>query len=56
MSQPSSPRATGSILALSIVGGVVIGAILGQSSVGFLIGMGIGVAISVAFWLFDRRR
>lgn len=56
MSQSSAPRATGSILALTIIGGVVVGAILGQPSAGFLIGTGIGAAISLAFWAFDRRR
>lgn len=59
MSQPSPsrpPRAAGSILALAILAGALIGAGIGQSSAGLLIGAAVGTAIAILFWLVDRRR
>ncbi|PTD20018.1 hypothetical protein CV103_12675 [Sphingomonas fennica] len=50
-----APRATGSILAFAILAGAAVGSILGQPSAGLLAGAAIGAAISVAFWLKDRR-
>ncbi|SNS74990.1 hypothetical protein SAMN06295912_11478 [Sphingomonas laterariae] len=58
MSQPSaprSPRATGSILAFTIIAGAVIGLFTHQPTIGLLIGAGVGTVISIAFWLKDRR-
>lgn len=52
---PRAPRATGSILALTIIAGAVIGAINSQPSAGLLAGAAIGSAISLAFWWYDRR-
>ena len=54
MAQPSSPIAGGSLLALSIFAGVIIGAAFGQSSLGFVVGLAIGIAIAVLIWLKDR--
>ena len=48
-------RAGGSILAGCIIAGVIGGVILGQPSIGFLVGTGIGVAIAILLWLKDRR-
>lgn len=59
MSQPSPnrpPRAAGSILALAIIAGALIGASVGQSSLGLVIGTAIGAGIAILFWLVDRRR
>lgn len=44
------------MLAASIVAGALAGAILHQSSIGFLAGLGVGVALAVAIWLADRKR
>lgn len=52
---PRAPRATGSILALTIIAGALIGAIGGEPSAGLLAGAAIGTAISLAFWWHDRR-
>lgn len=59
MPQPSDsrpPRAAGSLLALAIIAGAFIGAFVGQSSAGLVIGTGIGAVVAVAFWLIDQRR
>ena len=48
-------QAGGSILAGCIIAGAVGGVILGQPSIGFLVGTAIGVAIAILLWLKDRR-
>lgn len=52
----SRPRAAGALLAFSVIAGALIGTLNGEPSLGFLIGAGIGVLISVMVWLIDRRR
>jgi hypothetical protein len=54
--QTRSTQAAGFILAISILAGAVAGAIVGQPSIGFLAGLAAGIAISVLFWMSDRRR
>jgi hypothetical protein len=57
MSQRTRPaQAAGFILAISILAGALAGAIAGQPSIGFLAGLGAGIAISLLYWLSDRRR
>lgn len=61
MSDPSPPpppprRAGGVLLAAGILGGVVIGSVLGQPSIGFLAGLGIGLAGVALIWAGDRKR
>jgi hypothetical protein len=57
MSQRKRPaQAAGFILAISILVGAVAGSIAGQPSIGFLAGLGAGIAISLIYWLSDRRR
>lgn len=53
---PSSPAAGGAILALTIMAGSIIGLVTHQPTIGFLIGLAIGVAAASALWLRDRRR
>ena len=50
-----SPMAGGFLLALSIIAGVIIGGLLGQPSIGFLVGLGVGVLLVGLVWLIDRR-
>jgi hypothetical protein len=52
-----SPRAGGVLLALGAIVGSAVGLLspLGPTR-GFLIGIGLGVALSLALWLIDRRR
>ncbi len=49
-------KAGGSLLAVSIIAGVIGGTISGQPSIGFLIGLGAGLLMLAAVWLSDRRR
>jgi uncharacterized membrane protein (UPF0136 family) len=49
-------RAGGSILALSILAGTVIGVFAHESSIGFLGGAALGLALLGAVWWIDRRR
>lgn len=51
-----TPISGGIILALALMVGVVIGAIKGEASIGFLWGLGVGLAGLVTVWLIDRRR
>lgn len=48
--------AGGSLLALSMVVGAVIGIIYRQPSIGFLAGVGVGALLMLLVWLFDQRR
>jgi len=57
---PPAPRrrggmAGGSLLAFSLIGGTVIGTVNQQPSMGFLIGLGIGLILMILVWLLDRR-
>jgi hypothetical protein len=51
-----SPRAAGGPAALSILAGVVIGSLAGQPTIGFFIGLAVGIALLLGVWLIDRRR
>jgi uncharacterized membrane protein len=48
-------QAAGSVLAISIIAGAVAGVIVGQPSIGFLVGLAAGVLLAVLFWLNERR-
>lgn len=58
MTTPTSPAplAGGSLLALAIVIGGVIGTLDGQSTLGILLGGAIGLALMGLVWAIDRRR
>jgi energy-converting hydrogenase Eha subunit B len=49
-------QAGGFILATSIIVGAVAGTMLGQSSIGFIVGTGAGVLLALLVWLVDRRK
>ncbi len=52
----SSSRGGGILIAISVMSGVIIGAMRGQPSLGFVTGTGIGAVLAVLVWLWDRRR
>ena len=51
-----STHAGGCLLVLAIFGGVFLGVIFEQPTIGTLIGIAAGVLIATIFWLIDRRR
>lgn len=48
--------AGGCFIAALVPAGAVIGGLLGEPSIGLLIGLGLGIAIAVAIWLRGRKR
>jgi hypothetical protein len=52
----NAPLAGGFLLALSLLAGALIGVFLGQPSIGFLAGAGVGLALLLLIWLRDRLR
>ena len=56
MQRRTSPLAGGIFLFLGPVIGAVYGVEVGQPIAWMLAGFGLGVAIALAIWLFDRRR
>lgn len=50
------PSAGGFFLAAGCIAGVIIGGFLGQPSIGFLTGLGLGGVIALAMWYADRNR
>lgn len=56
MTEPTrSTRAAGAPLAFLTLAGVVGGTMLGEPSIGFLIGLVLGIAVAVLTWWRDRR-
>lgn len=55
-SSKPAPIAGGALLALSLIVGTVIGVRLGQPSIGFLAGLGVGIALLLIVALIDRMR
>jgi len=51
-----APIAGGALLALSLITGTVIGVLRGQPSLGFIGGLGIGLALLLIVALIDRTR
>ena len=49
-------QAGGAILAIAIIAGAVAGTMVGQPSIGFLIGTGAGGLLAILIWLNDRRK
>ena len=49
-------QAAGSVLAISIIAGAVAGVIVGQPSIGFLVGLAAGILLLVLFSLRERKR
>jgi hypothetical protein len=56
MAQGKSSEAAGSILAISIITGVVGGTVAGEPSIGFLVGTFTGILLALLFWLWERKK
>jgi len=54
MSGGRTTQAGGFILALSILAGTIAGVVLHQSSIGFLVGLGVGVLLALLVWVLNR--
>ena len=54
--QSKSSLAGGFLLCVALLAGALIGVFTGQPSIGFLIGAGIGLALLLLTWLWDRRK
>jgi hypothetical protein len=48
-------RAGGCLIPLAIAGGLIWGETIGQPSIGFLVGIGIGFVLALLVWVVDRR-
>jgi hypothetical protein len=53
---PSTARAGGCFLTISILAGLPLGLAIGNPMKGVLIGTGTGIALAVLTWLIDRTR
>lgn len=49
-----SPSAGGLLIAIGAMAGAVIGLYRHQPTIGFLVGTGLGIALSLVIWLRDR--
>lgn len=56
MADPNQRPGTagGFLVALGLTIGTIVGLLVGQPSIGFLIGLGVGSAIAVLIWLKER--
>ncbi|CAH0355462.1 hypothetical protein BH11PSE5_BH11PSE5_20240 [soil metagenome] len=49
-----NPTGAGAIIAFLAIGGVIGGGLLGQPTIGLLVGVGTGILIAVLLWLRER--
>ena len=52
----SYTQAGGAVLAIAIIAGAVAGTMVGQSSIGLIVGTAIGIVLAILIWLNDRRK
>lgn len=52
--QNKNPMGGGAPIAFLTIAGTIIGGLLGQPSIGLLVGLGIGVVIAVLIWWTGR--
>lgn len=50
----STGTGTGAVIVLSLLTGLIVGSVAGQPTLGFLIGLGVGVAIALLIWWRER--
>ncbi len=54
--KPANPVGAGAPLAFLIIAGVIVGGLLGQPSIGLLVGAGLGIAIAIIAWRSGQRK
>lgn len=54
--KPENPVGMGAPLAFLLIAGVVVGGLLGQPSIGLLVGAGLGILIAIVTWKMGRRK
>ncbi|MCE7796096.1 hypothetical protein LWE61_05910 [Sphingobium sufflavum] len=54
--KPGSPIGVGAPIAILIVGGVIVGGLLGQPSIGLLAGVVLGIAVALIAWRAGTRK
>ncbi|WP_197707412.1 MULTISPECIES: hypothetical protein [Sphingobium] len=54
MTTNKNPTGAGAIIALTILGGTIVGGVLGQPSIGLLSGTALGIVIALLLWLRER--
>jgi hypothetical protein len=56
MTTKKNPTGAGAILALTILGGTILGGLMGQPSIGLLAGTGLGIAVALLLWMKEREK
>jgi len=56
MAEPRNPAGGGIFIALGAIGGVVVGRLYGQTSLGLIGGVATGIAIALLIWWRESRR
>jgi uncharacterized membrane protein len=51
-----APLAGGILIPVALLVGIILGARYGQTSLGVVIGTGVGILLALLIWLVDRRR
>jgi hypothetical protein len=54
LAPPPAPAAGGVLVAAGAIVGAMGGFALGQTTIGFFVGLGLGIAAAVAIWLRGR--
>jgi uncharacterized membrane protein (UPF0136 family) len=50
------PLAGGCLICVAILAGTIVGLWQGQSSIGILAGLGIGLVLAILLWAWDRKK
>lgn len=56
MARKPEPLGGGIFIVIGLFAGIFIGRAYGQISFGLLVGLGTGIVLALALWLYQRRR
>lgn len=54
--KPGNPIGVGAPVAFLIIAGVIVGGLLGQPSIGLLVGVGLGILVAAIVWQAGKRK